>query len=62
VRPTGKRVASPDGRAATIEEVRNVVPARYNVQTQLQVEVKPDGENTFEFALSSRNERNRSRS
>jgi hypothetical protein len=54
VQPTGKRVKHPDLPSETIDEVRNVIPAIYNVRTQLAVEVKPDGENAFPFDLSTR--------
>jgi hypothetical protein len=54
VRPTGKRVKDPDGSPNPVEEVHNVIPTRYNTRTELQVEVKPDGDNAFKFDLSSR--------
>jgi hypothetical protein len=59
VRPTGKRIPHPDLPSETIEEVCNVIPQRYNVRSELQVEVKPEGENQFTFALSSSQERDR---
>src|SRR5690349_21814612 len=43
VRPTGRRISHPDLPSETTDEVRNVVPSRYNARTQLQVDVKPDG-------------------
>jgi|GEM_PF-791893 len=53
VRPTGRRIAHPDLPSETIDEVRNIVPPNYNVQTELAVEVKPDGEQTLPFQLST---------
>ena len=52
--PTGKRVPHPDLPGETIEEVRNLIPPQFNARTELAVEVKPDADNTFDFALTSR--------
>jgi hypothetical protein len=54
VTPTGKRVPSTDLPGETVEEVRNLIPPRYNARTELQVEVKPDADNAFRFDLSTR--------
>ena len=54
VKPTGKRVRHPDLPSETIEEVRNVIPQRYNTRSQLLVDVALDQENKFDFDLSSR--------
>ena len=59
VQPTGKKVVSPDDPTVKIDEVRNVIPARYNLETRLEAEVKPDGQNAFQFELSSREDRAR---
>ena len=61
VQPTGKTITSPDDPTAKIDEVRNVIPVRYNVETRLEAEVKPDGENAFQFELSSREDSARGR-
>lgn len=53
VRPTGKRIPHPDLPSETIEEVRNIIPVRYNANTELKVEVKPTEANAFTFDLSS---------
>lgn len=53
VKPTGKRIKHPDLPSETIEEVRNIIPVTYNVQTQLAIEVTPDGANAFPFDLAS---------
>ncbi|WP_406697774.1 hypothetical protein V5E97_02810 [Singulisphaera sp. Ch08] len=42
VKPTGKRIKHPDLPSETIEEVRNVIPTSYNVETQLAIVVTPD--------------------
>ncbi len=54
MKPTGKRIKHPDLPSETIEEVRNIIPVTYNVQTQLAIEVTPDGANAFPFDLTSR--------
>lgn len=54
VQSTGRQIPSPDDPSAQIEESLNIIPTHYNARTQLQVEVKPDAENAFEFDLSSR--------
>jgi hypothetical protein len=61
VQETGKRIKSPDDPIASIEEVRNLIPARYNAGSQLQVEVKSEGENSFQFDLTSREDAPRGR-
>jgi hypothetical protein len=61
VRPTGRRVTSPDDPTARIEEERDIIPVRYNAETRLEAEVKPDGPNAFQFELSSREDRARGR-
>lgn len=54
VRPTGRKVASPDLPGETEDEARNVIPPRYNARTELRAEVRPGSENTFRFDLTSR--------
>ncbi|MFO0891667.1 MAG: hypothetical protein U0790_21300 [Isosphaeraceae bacterium] len=61
VQETGKRVTSPDDPTATIDEVRNLIPVRYNRESRIQAEVKPAGENSYQFDLSSREEGPRGR-
>ncbi len=53
VESTGKTIPSPDVPGATIVEERDLIPDRYNVKSELTAEVKPDGENAYEFALTS---------
>jgi hypothetical protein len=52
-RSTGKTIPNPDFPDRTIEEVNNVIPPRYNVKTELTVEVKPDADEPYAFNLSS---------
>ena len=61
VRPTGRRVPHPDLPRETTEEVRDIIPPRYNVATELTAEVKPGADNEFAFALTSRTAPARSR-
>ncbi|AGA24981.1 hypothetical protein [Singulisphaera acidiphila] len=53
VKPTGKRIKHPDLPTETIDEVRNVIPAHYNVRTQLAIVVTSDGDNAFPFDLTT---------
>ncbi|MDR3620961.1 MAG: hypothetical protein P4L85_16535 [Paludisphaera borealis] len=53
VQSTGKTIPHPDFPETTIEEVRNLVPPRYNVKTELKAEVKPDANEPYKFDLSS---------
>jgi len=52
-RSTGKTIPNPDFPDRTIEEVHNVIPPRYNVKTELTVQVKPDADEPYAFQLSS---------
>jgi hypothetical protein len=54
IQTTGKRIPSPDLPGELVDELRNIIPSRYNARTELQVEVRPDVENAFRFDLSSR--------
>jgi len=59
-RKTGKKVFDPTAKmldsGATdgmVDEIVQYVPARYNKQSELTVDVVDGGENRFEFALNS---------
>lgn len=52
-KPTGKKIPDPDNREEIIEEMRSIVPPRYNLNSELSAEVKPGGTNEFEFTMSS---------
>lgn len=59
-RKTGKKVLAlpPAPPGSLIEETAQAVPARFNRESELQVEIKP-GKNSFDFALDSRGGSNR---
>jgi hypothetical protein len=50
---TGRTLPDPDLPGQFIEETRQIAPARYNSQSELQIEVKPEGEDRFAFDLYS---------
>jgi hypothetical protein len=52
-KPTGKKLKSVDFPGTFVDEMREVIPAQYNVDSRLGVEVKKAGENRFDFELSS---------
>jgi hypothetical protein len=51
--PTGKQEKDPD-TGETWEVMRESIPERYNSRTELIMEVKADGDNEFDYALSSK--------
>jgi hypothetical protein len=54
IRPTGRRVRDADGPpGSTVAELANVIPARYNTRTELEVDVKREGPNQYTFELTS---------
>jgi hypothetical protein len=61
IRPTGKRIESPDVPGVTIEETYNVIPTRYNSRSELLVSVEPDGPNAYQFDITSKEPRLRAR-
>ena len=50
-RPSGRTVRTPRGEFSNVDE--QFLPARYNVQSELTVEVKSGGPNEFTFELTS---------
>ncbi len=52
---TGKQIeaGSPEPPGTMVDEVKQVIPPRYNTETELTAEVTADGENTFDFKLES---------
>lgn len=50
--PTGKTARDPDDPARRVEVIKSIVPERYNHRTELTAEVKPGGDNAFEFPLT----------
>ena len=54
VQPTGKKVPHPDLPSETIDEVRNIIPERYNTRSELQVDIEAGKEKLFDVDLDSR--------
>jgi hypothetical protein len=54
VKPTGKTRKNPDDPDNPIVETRETLPARYNLQSELQADIQAGGGNTFDFKLSSK--------
>ncbi len=50
----GSDGGNPDDPAEAYKVEPDPVPARYNTQTTLQVEIEPDGPDTLDFALQSK--------
>lgn len=53
IQPTGRRVPDSEYPGKTVEETRNAVPDRYNLNSELRAEVKGGVDQTFDFALES---------
>jgi hypothetical protein len=51
-KPTGKKLRNPDQPGEFVDEMREAIPARYNLDSQLKAEVKEGGSNHFDFELS----------
>ncbi len=51
-KPTGKKLRDPDQKGQLVEEIKSVIPDRYNARTELVVEIKPGASNSLEFPLS----------
>jgi hypothetical protein len=52
-KPTGKKLKSVDFPGIFVDEMREIIPAQYNVDSRLGADVKKGGENRFDFELSS---------
>lgn len=50
-KPTGKKLRDPDAPGEFLEEMREAIPACYNIDSQLKAEVKEGGSNHFDFKL-----------
>src|SRR5262249_34636332 len=52
-KPTGKKLPSDVEPGTFIEEPREIIPARYNLNSELKADVTQGGNNRFDFALKS---------
>jgi len=50
---TGEQIPDPDNPGQTTEKKESIIPDRYNRNTELQRTVTADGENDFQFKLTS---------
>jgi hypothetical protein len=53
-RPTGKKIPSDDQPGTTFDEMREVIPDRYNAQSSLKADIKKGATNQFDFDLTSK--------
>jgi hypothetical protein len=53
-RPTGKKTPSDVEPGTFVEETREIIPNRYNVNSELKADIKDSGGNRFDFALTSK--------
>ena len=51
VQPTGEKFPDPDRPGKMIDQLKPVIPERYNSSSELKVDVSASEENQFEFAL-----------
>jgi len=49
--PTGRKVRDADNPKAKVDEVQEAVPAHYNDQSTLEIEIAPGSGQTFDLAL-----------
>ena len=52
-RPTGRQIPDADFPGKMTDELKQVIPNRYNADTELTVNVSAEGNNHFEFKLQS---------
>jgi hypothetical protein len=52
-KPTGKRLPSDVEPGTFIEETGEIIPARYNLKSELKADVEKGGDNRFDFDLKS---------
>ena len=52
-RGTGEQIPDDDAPGEMTEQTEQIIPRRYNRDTELEVEVTVDGDNHFQFALES---------
>jgi hypothetical protein len=51
IQPTGRRIPDSEYPGKTVEETRNAMPGRYNLNSTLRVDVKGGTDQTFDFPL-----------
>lgn len=49
--PTGRKVRDTDNPKAKVDEITESVPAQYNAQSTLEIEITPGSGQTFDLAL-----------
>ena len=49
--PTGKQVPSPEVPGEMVDDVKQMIPPKYNSRTELRAQITPDGDNNFPFEL-----------
>ncbi len=49
--PTGRKIRDADNPGAKVDEVRETVPAQYNAQSTLEIEIGPGSGQTVDLAL-----------
>ena len=54
---TGRKISLPPPDEGTIDEIEQYLPARYNTDSELKVDITENGPNRFEFTLSGQQER-----
>jgi hypothetical protein len=52
--PTGRKVRDADNPGAKVDELREIVPAKYNVQSTLEIEIGPGSGQTIDLALKGK--------
>jgi len=56
VRPTGRQVKDRGNPQEPLAEQRNFVPRRYNTNSELRVDIKPDVDQVFDYQLDPKEE------
>ena len=51
--PTGRKLKHPEAATGEIDEMREVIPTRYNERSELSIEIANGGERQFDFLLES---------
>ena len=54
IQPTGRRVPDNEYPGKTMEETRNVVPGRFNINSELRAEIKGDDDAHFDWEIATK--------